>query len=295
MSKKFGNQKLYLSLAGILIVFALVVGLGFSENEVVASVEGEDITKDELYQKLVSQYGKDVLSMLIENKIIELESDKEKITISQKDIDDEYQIYAEAYGGEEGLNSLLTQNGMNEADLKADIENYIKIEKLLESRIEITDEEIKTYFDENKESFNQPEQVKASHILVEDEETANVVAEKLAAGEDFAELAKEYSTDTTNAESGGDLGFFGKGTMVEEFEKVAFSMDLGTVSDPVKTDYGYHIIKVTDKKEAKEAVLEDHKEEIKEMLFNEKVQTEYTNWIEEKRKEYEIENSLENK
>jgi foldase protein PrsA len=294
MFKLLRNNKILLTIGGtILVIVALVVGLGFSKQETIASVEGEEISKDELYDVLVKQYGAAALSALIDNKIIEMEADKEKITVSAKEIEDEYKAYVDSYGGEEALSTALEQSGISKDDLKMEIENYFKLEKLLEPRIEITQEELKTYFDENKESFTELEQVEASHILVEDEATASEVAEKLTAGEDFAELAAEYSTDTANAENGGELGFFAKGDMVEEFENTAFSMEVGTISDPVKTEYGYHIIKVTDKKEAKEAVFEDHKEEINELLFNEKIQSEYTTWLEEKKEEYTIKNTLE--
>lgn len=288
------NNKVQFTIGGIiLVVVALVVGLGFSKQETIASIDGEKITKDELYDVLVGQYGATTLSALIDNKIIEIEADKEKITVSAKEIEDEYNAYVDSYGGEEALSAALKQSGISEDDLKVDIENYFKLEKLLEPRVEITEEELKTYFDENKESFVELEQVEASHILVEDEATATEVAEKLASGGDFADLAAEYSTDTANTESGGELGYFAKGDMVEEFENTAFSMEVGTISDPVKTDYGYHIIKVTDKKEAKEAVFEEHKEEINEILFNEKIQSEYTTWLAEKKEEYKIKNTLE--
>ena len=113
---------------------------------------------------------------------------------------------------------------MTEKEFKENIIEYLSIRKIIEPRIEITDEEIKAYFEENKESFNKEEQVEASHILVEDEATAKEVAKKLADGEDFAALAKEFSTDTANATNGGELGYFGRGKMVAEFEEVAFSM-----------------------------------------------------------------------
>lgn len=293
MFKKFANKKTYIALGGvILIILAVVFGTAFSKGDAVASVDGEAISKDDLYNVLVKQYGTDTLSYLIDNKIVEIEADKQNITISDKEIDEEMQVYIDSYGGEEAFTSALEQSGASKADIETDIVNYLKIVKLLESNIEISDEEIKTYFEENKESYNAAEQVEASHILVEDEEVANEVKEKLAAGEDFAALAKEYSTDTSNAESGGELGFFAKGEMVTEFEDVAFSMNIGDISEPVQTDYGYHIIKVTDKKEAKEAVYEDHKEEIKQTLFDEAIQTEYTSWIADKRESLEIENTL---
>lgn len=291
MNIEFGKKKLSLAIIAIAIIIAVIVTV-FSREEVVASVGEEDITKDELYDYLVGLYGADSLTALIENKIIEMEADKEKVTVSDKEIEEEYQTYVDSYGGEEMLQSVLDQQGMTKKNLEAEIENYFKLEGLLKPRIEISDEELQTYFDENKESFNESEQVEASHILVEDEETAKEVAKKLADGEDFVELAKEYSTDTSNAESGGELGFFAKGDMVAEFENTAFSMEIGSISEPVKTEHGYHIIKVTDKKAAKEAVFEEKKEEIYDILFSEKLQTEYGTWLAEKKEEYEIKDSL---
>ncbi|NRK74193.1 foldase, partial [Salmonella enterica subsp. enterica serovar Typhi] len=167
------------------------------------------------------------------------------------------------------------------------------VTKILEPSIEITDDEIKTYFEDNKESLDTPEQVEASHILVEDEETAKEVKKKLDEGGDFAELAKEYSTDTQTKESGGELGYFSSGQMVEEFDKAAFAMDVDEISDPVKTDYGYHIIKVTGKQEAKEATLEESKDQIKETLLDQKVQEQASTWLSEATAKYKIENKLE--
>ncbi len=136
------------------------------------------------------------------------------------------------------------------------------------------------------------EQVKASHILVDSEATAQEVRNKLLAGADFAELAKEYPTDTNNNENGGELGFFSKGNMVAEFENVAFALAVGEISEPVKTEYGYHIIKVEEKQAAKEATYEECQALVKEALFNEKLPTAYNTYFEEIYDEYEIENLL---
>ena len=198
----------------------------------------------------------------------------------------------ENFGGKEAFNSALEYYGLTEEVLKEDIEMNLYVSKLLESKVEITEDDMKNYFEENKDSFKQEEQVKARHILVEDEETAKEVRKKLDDGEDFEELAKKYSTDTGTKEKGGDLGFFSKGEMVNEFEEVAFALKVGEISQPVKTNYGYHIIKVEERTEAKEANYEESKDEIKEILLEEKLPTVYQSWIQEKMEEYKVQTFL---
>jgi len=293
--KKIVKRKMAISaiVACLIVGAVLMIGADSSAKNTVASVGDEVITKEELTNTLMELYGQTTLQSLIDNKVIELEAEKQNISVSEKEIDKELQSYMESFGGEDSFNLALEQSGGTLEQVKSEIENYLKLKKLLEPEIEITEEEMKNYFEENKELFNQEEQVKASHILVEDEATAKKVSKKLASGEKFEELAKEYSTDTSNAEQGGDLGYFAKGEMVEEFEKAAFSLDVGKISDPVKTDYGYHIIKVTDKKAAKEANYKDHQAEVKERILEEKMETEYSTWLEKKKEEYEISNTLE--
>jgi len=293
--KLLKSSKTYLWTA----IIAAVAAAGFffatagSSAETIATVGGTKITKDDLYQSLVEMYGPDATESLIADQIVEKEAAKEKVTVTDKEIQEELDATIESYGGEEAYTSALESSGMTEKDMKKDIKVYLQTVKLIESRVTITDEEIETYFNENKETFATAAQVEASHILVDDEATAKEVAAKLADGGDFAELAKEYSTDTASAENGGVLGYFGAGEMTEAFEKAAFAMKVGEISEPVKTDYGYHIIKVTGKKDAKEANLEDSTAEIKETLKQERLSGAYTEWLEEKKKEYDIYNSFE--
>lgn len=131
------------------------------------------------------------------------------------------------------------------------------MEKLMSADVNITDEEKQKYYDENEEQFE--EMIEASHILLDadDEEGLQEVLDKIEAGEDFAELAEEYSTDTNSAQNGGSLDFFPKGKMVPEFEEKAFSMEVGEISEPVESDFGIHIIKVTDRKDSYEDFEED--------------------------------------
>lgn len=288
------NKRNSIILAAALCVIAIFLFFWYSKgtSAAVASVNGEKITKDELYDEMLKQNGQQTLDALISKKVVELEAKKQKVTVSEADIKKELEKYYEQYGGEEGFNQTLTQSGYTLDQVKKDLELNVKLSKLLEPRIKISEDELKSYFDENKATYAQAKQVKASHILVETEEKAKEIKEKLAQGEDFAKLAKESSIDTQTKEKGGDLGFFASGQMVEAFDKVAFSLKVGEISDPVKTEYGYHIIKVTDIKEAEEANYEKSKEKISDALFDQKMQTEYGTWLQELYKKYKIENSL---
>lgn len=155
--------------------------------------------------------------------------------------------------------------------------------QLFTSSVTVTDREIKRYYDENLDKFSTPEQVRASHILFKtgtgkDEEAVRKKAEEVLAqakaGADFAELARKYSEDPASAEKGGDLGFFSRGKTVPEFEEVAFSLPEGSVSDLVRSTYGFHIIKVTGHQAAFTRPLDSVKEEIRNTLTQQKAEDE---------------------
>jgi len=287
------NKKLVFVIGVLILAIGVFLSLALPKDKAIAKINGDSISKDELYDVMVEQYGAATVEQLIADKIVASEAKKQKITISDEELNKEVDKLKESYGGEEVFDQVLASNNTTVDVLKEDLKNYLTMRELIEPQIEITDEELKTYFDENKDSLGEAEQVKASHILVEDEETAKEIKQKLGDGADFAELAKEYSTDEGSKENGGELGFFPRGTMVTEFEDVAFSLPINEISEPVKSDYGYHIIKVEEKKEAKEANFDDSKAAIKETLIDEKMESEYTTWLEEKKKDYDIENSLE--
>ncbi|WP_090841023.1 peptidylprolyl isomerase [Alkalicoccus daliensis] len=278
--------------AGVIGASAVFMMTAFTDSETVATVGDTVIEKEALYEEMLAVTGEETLEVMINEEIIKQEAEKAEVSVTQEEIEEEMAVYEENYGSQEALEEALAAGGMTLESFEEEIEKYTLVEKMIGPDIEVTDEEIKTYFEENKANYEQQEEVEASHILVEDKEEAENIVEKLEAGEDFAELASEYSTDASNAENGGELGFFGKGAMVEAFEEKAFSMEAGEISEPVETEFGYHIIHVTDKKEAQEASLEENESDIRELLVNEAVNQQYPVWLDEIKESYEIKNSL---
>lgn len=294
MLQKENWMKYLLVLAAVAVIAAGSVWAVTRSNndEVVARVNGEIITRNDLYDAMVMQTGQDTLDNLISKKIIEQEAEKQNIKVSDADIEKELKKLAEYYGGQDAFEQTVASSNMSMDDVKKDVVLNVQLEKLMGSKITVTDEEIKKYFEANTDSFATPEQVKVSHILVDSEEKASQVKQQLAAGKDFAELAKEYSTDTASKDLGGDLGMVSKGEMVEGFEKAAFALEAGQISEPVKTEFGYHIIKVSEKNAAQSGTLEENKDEIKDILFNQEMEAEYSKWMQEKYDSSKIENLL---
>ena len=175
------------------------------------------------------------------------------------------------------------------------------IQRNLENKVTVTDEEIKKYYQEHKDEFKAEESVKARHILIrvpegadakawkDAEKKAEMIRQKLLKGEDFAKLAKEYSEDPGSKNRGGDLGYFSKGRMIPEFEKAAFSLKKGEISRPVKTSFGYHIIKVEDKKAAGQLKLDEVKDEIRKRLIQEKERKLQEEVLSRLKKRYKVE------
>jgi len=167
------------------------------------------------------------------------------------------------------------------------------LEKEIEGKAKVTDKDVKDYYEKHKAELTTNNQIKASHILVKTEDEAKKIVDQLKKGGDFAKIAKEKSIDTGSAKNGGDLGFFSRGQMVPEFETAAFSLKEGEIGGPVKTQFGYHVIKVTGKKEGKVVDFEKVKDLLTQKVAAEKQKEAFDAYLEGLKKSYTVEKNKE--
>ncbi|MCC7203393.1 MAG: peptidylprolyl isomerase [Nitrospirae bacterium] len=169
------------------------------------------------------------------------------------------------------------------ADMLEEMKKRILVEKFfkkeLEEDMKISDEELKKYYDEHPEEAKAPVEVRASHILLKTKEEAEGILKKLRAGAKFEDLAKSSSIDTGSKAMGGDLGYFHSGVMVPEFETAAFKLKKGEISDIVESRFGYHIIKITDRRTGKEKSFADAKTELEQNLLKKKKKEKFDNLV----------------
>ena len=221
-------------------------------------------------QEQVKALEKEILDGMIADQILLAKAKDDSVLVKQKEIDevlqDQLTRIREQAGSEEAYQRQLEAGGVTERDLKkrfrGEIRNYLMKQKMLGSLVQeigVSSREVEAFYETYKDSLPvQPERVHISHILIrpkvggEDQDAlldkANKILAEAQAGADFSELAQTYSQDPGSAQRGGDLGYFGPETMLPEFERVAFALQPGAVSDIVKTRLGYHIIRVEDRK-----------------------------------------------
>lgn len=167
------------------------------------------------------------------------------------------------------------------------------LEKEIEDKAKVSDKDVRDYYEKHKADLTTNSQIRASHILVKSEDDAKKILEQLKKGGDFAKIAREKSIDAGSAKNGGDLGFFSRGQMVPEFEKAALSLKEGELGGPVKTQFGYHIIKVTGKKEGTVAEFDKVKDLLTQRVTAEKQKEVFDSYIEGLKKSYPVQKNAE--
>jgi peptidyl-prolyl cis-trans isomerase C len=286
--------------------------------EVLARVNGQPVTKgdfDRLVKNVEAGRGpipadkrdevlRAALDQLITYTVLKQEAAARKLTVSDADVDAQVAQMQKQFKDEAEFTKALTARNATVEQLKADARVDMSINKMMEAELATTtaatDADAQDFYAKNPDKFKQPETVRASHILVKIEKDDNeatktekrakidAVLKRAKAGEDFAALARENSADGS-ASQGGDLGFFPRGQMVPPFDQAAFALKPGEISDVVTTDFGYHIIKLTEKKDGSLVPLEQVKPRVIEFLTNQKKQERVDTFINEAKKRAKIE------
>ncbi len=266
------------------------------------SQQGRQVTDDQM-----AELKKNILESLIEREVLYQQSQKSGIQITDQKVDDQLADIKKRFPNEAEFKNALSRMKLSEDEVKGQIKRGLSIKELIDqqitSKIVITDEESKAYYDKNQQMFKQPEQIKASHILIKVDAKADEakktearkkieeVQQKLKDGGDFADLAKEYSEGPSSTK-GGDLGYFKRGQMVKPFEEAALALKPNEVSDVVETRFGYHLIKVFDNKPEQTLAYADVKDKIIQRMKQEKVEKEADQYLEKLKKEAKLEKFL---
>ena len=230
--------------------------------------------RDQIFRGLIDQ--------MVSVKLLRQEATARKITVPDADLDARIAEIKKQFPSEEVFAQMLQARSLTMATLRDEQRGDLAVNRMLaealKDKVAATPEQIDTFYQQNIERFKEPEQVKASHILISVPQGADAAAKaasrakaddvlkQVNAGKDFAALAKEFSQDPGSAVNGGDLGFFRQGQMVGPFNDVAFKLAPGAVSDVVETQFGFHIIKVVEKKPAQTAPLDGVRPQLKQYL-----------------------------
>jgi len=294
-------------------------GAGDRINGPVAKVNGVEIASDLFYAERdkitargtkippdrLARIEQNILKRLIEKELIDQAVKEASVVVPDEDIAAGFDEYKKRFQSDEQFDNYLKHGRVTKESIEERIRDRRALELLLEKQGEmaVDDKAAQEFYEKNERFYTEKAGVRASHILIklaqnapkeEDDKAMAKVKEAEAAiakGEDFGEVAKRLSEGPT-APKGGDLGFFGEGRMVKEFQDVAFNMKVGEVSKPVRTRFGYHIIKVTDKREDRKKTFDEVKDQIVKSLKNKKFFTERRKLLADLEKKAKVEKFL---
>lgn len=249
-------------------------------NKVITEIEFDTACNEAIIANRKEKLSKDeitiIANQLVDSLLLLEEAQKNGLTVTGDELNDYLNRIKSNFKTDEEYLNTLKKIGYTVESMKDKIQKDITVGKYLSikyySKISIDEHKIKEYYTKNEEHFYSKEEINASHILFNktDKEKAEKIREELLKDRDFAETAKEYSQCPTS-EKGGEIGFFTRGQMVPEFEQAAFLLTQGELSNLVETEYGYHIIKVNEKRENRKLHYDDVKDEIKKMMMEKEV------------------------
>lgn len=314
MNKMFNLKLFFMVFLGVFFISKPSIS-GEVIDGVAAIVNGDVITLSELKEESIGinktpgepLTQDQVLENLIEEKLLEQEAKKLGVHVTEKDVDAAIAgVKTKLNLTDEQLTEALKKQNLTPQTFREQWRKQLLANRLMgtqvQGQIAVTEDEIKKYYEENNGKLESTSQVRIAHILIpvsspDDEEKAQKLASEVAklakSGKDFGELAKEYSKDPSSAQKGGDLGYFKKGELAEQLQKAVEDTPPGEIVGPVKSLEGYHIIKVIDKKKLETTALDKSKEdEIRETLYQQKVENAIKTWLEDVKKTAYIEKKL---
>jgi len=288
----------------------------------VATVNGTAISREaydrevNLYQQRAAREGqqlpefqlqmvkKQILDRMIETELLYQDSRKKEIRVESQAVENQINDIKKRFPNDAAYQEAIKQMDLSEAVIREQIEKGLAINELVKTqiaeKIKISDDETKEFYNANLDRFRQPEEVKASHILIKVEADATEpqkaearkkienIQGKLKKGEDFTALAKEYSEGPSSSR-GGDLDYFKRGQMVKPFENAAFALEIGQVSEIVETPFGLHLIKVFDKKSGGVLAYNEVKDRLEQHLKQQKVKQGVDLYLDDLKKDAKIE------
>lgn len=254
-------------------------------------------------EEQIAQFRTATLDKLVNIELLFQKSEKEGVTIDKEMIEAQFEKFKGQFPSEEQFKGFLTELGFTEDEVKNQFRKNFSVQQFIKEQFsdkaEITDMEIREFYDSNQDKFLQPESARARHILIKvneddpqeekDKKRAKLenIRKEILGGSDFSDMAKRFS-DCPSSEKGGDLGFFTRNQMVKPFETAAFGMMPGDVSEIVETSFGYHLIKLDEKRTAQTAAFDETKEQISGYLTQLKVNSAIERYVEGLRKEAEV-------
>jgi len=326
---KSKRKKWFFVLAGFLsLVTVALLSLALEKQpseDTVAVVDGSVITQKDFDREMsrvrqqllnmgkhltnsqIPDIKKEVLENLVNRELLYKESQSKGIKVDEAKVNEQIITLKKQFPSEDQFKSALMNMNISEAGMKAQIRRMFSIQQFIDTYIAhkatVSDEEPKVFYESHPNLFKQPEQARASHILIKFEpqadkskkaEARNKIEKiklRIQKGEDFSALAKEFSQCPSSAK-GGDLGYFSRGQMVKPFEEAAFTLMPGDMSDIVETRFGYHLIKAVDKKPESIIGFKDVKDKIQQYIRQQKVQKEVSVYVRKLKEKAKVERFL---
>lgn len=277
------------------------------QKEILVSVGGDKVSVEEFQKSYASASRESArfpvnrdtalklkaafLNQLIEEMLILREAEKLGLSVGKEEVDAAISDVKKDYADEKTFKQMLINEYINFDRWREKVKKRLIMEKVISnsvsSQINITDEDILSYYDKNINEFRGDEKVRARQILVKDEVDALKARDKILSGEDFAEVARKISM-SPDGRNGGDLGYFSRGVMPPEFDAVVFELEKGLLSDVISSPYGYHLFLVEDHEEARDYSLEEMKDKIEEHLRRDWEEYLYSKWMDGLKKDTKI-------